>query len=441
MNNLLKIFSNMKKWSFFSLLIVATQLSQAQDMLTAQQAVAMVLQNNYSILIAKNDNLITQKNNTVGNAGMLPTVNATLGDNYSLTNLNQKFSNGQEINKNNVGGNNLSAAVNLNWTIFDGLKMFATKSKLKKMEEMGELQFKEEVQNIVAKTITTYYDVVRANLQLKAAQEGIQIAEERVKLTEMKFQVGSAGKTDWLQARVDLNAQKSNLFNLKNTIEKRKSDLNMLLARAVETTFEVEETIPINTSLNVNANAVEEKNLQLLSAIKQGEIAVQTKREAFAGFLPNLRTNVGYSYGNAKSDAGFSLFNQNYGLNAGFTLNIPLFNGLNTIRQVKVAELQISSSRFTIDQVRIQQKLNLVKAAKDWTMSKLLLQLEEENSKLADENVMIALERFRLAQSTTIELRDAQKSFEESNARLANVLYQAKVAETELLRLQSELVK
>ena len=297
------------------------------------------------------------------------------------------------------------------------------------------------MQNIVAKTITTYYDVVRANLQLKAAQEGIQIAEERVKLTEMKFQVGSAGKTDWLQARVDLNAQKSNLFNLKNTIEKRKSDLNMLLARAVETTFEVEETIPVNTSLTVNANAVEEKNLQLLSAIKQGEIAVQTKKEAFAGFLPNLRTNVGYSYGNAKSDAGFSLFNQNYGLNAGFTLAIPLFNGLSTIRQYKVAELQISSSKFAIDQIRIQQKLNLVKASKDWNVTKQLLQLEVENSKLADENVTIALERFRLGQSTAIELREAQKSYEESNARLANVRYQAKVAETELLRLQSELVK
>jgi outer membrane protein len=94
MNNLLKVFRNMKKWSFFSFVFVVCQLSKAQDILTAEQAVAIVLQNNYSILIAKNDNLISQKNNTVGNAGMLPTVSATLGDNYSLTNLNQKFSNG-----------------------------------------------------------------------------------------------------------------------------------------------------------------------------------------------------------------------------------------------------------------------------------------------------------------------------------------------------------
>jgi outer membrane protein len=168
---------------------------------------------------------------------------------------------------------------------------------------------------------------------------------------------------------------------------------------------------------------------------------VQTKKEAFAGYLPNLRTNVGYSYGNAKSDAGFSLFNQNYGLNAGFTLSIPLFNGLNTIRQVKVAEIQVASSTFAIEQIRIQQKLNLANALKDWNVSKQLLDLEEENSKLAKENVTIALERFRLGQSTAIELREAQKSYEESNARLANVSYQAKVSETELLRLQSALVK
>jgi outer membrane protein len=103
--------------------------------------------------------------------------------------------------------------VNLNWTIFDGLRMFATKSRLKKLEEMGELQFKEEVQQTVAQTLLVYYDVVRANQQLKAINETIRIAEERVKLADAKFQVGTAGKTDLLQAKVDLNAQKSNLVN------------------------------------------------------------------------------------------------------------------------------------------------------------------------------------------------------------------------------------
>jgi len=413
----------------------------AQELLTAQQAVELVLNNNYAIQIAKNNLTIADKNNTVGNAGMLPTVNATLGDNYTLTNINQQFANGQEINRDNIGGNNLNAAVNLNWTIFDGLRMFATKSKLKKLEDMGELQFKEEVQQTVAQTLLVYYDVVKASQQLKAISKTISIAEERVKLADAKFQVGTAGKNDLLQAKVDLNAQKSILANQLKVIEQRKADLNALLARSVETEFKTEENIPINLSLKVATEAIDTKNFQVLMAIKNAEVAQQNKREAVSQYLPNLRTNLGYSYGRSQSDAGFSLFNQTYGLNAGFTLTVPLFNGLNTIREVKVATLQLANSRFQIEQAKVQQRLALLRAVKDWTTTKELLLMEEENILLAEENVKITLERFRLGQSISIELREAQKSFEDANARLANIRYAAKVAETELLRLQGELVR
>jgi outer membrane protein TolC len=430
------------KYYFFSICLISVfSHVAAQDLLTAQQAVELVLNNNYAIQIAKNNLTIADKNNSVGNAGMLPTVNATLGDNYTLTNINQQFANGQEINRNDVGGNNLNAAVNLNWTIFDGLRMFATKSRLKKLEEMGELQFKEEVQQTVAQTLLVYYDVVRANQQLKAINETIRIAEERVKLADAKFQVGTAGKTDLLQAKVDLNAQKSNLANQLKVIEQRKADLNALLARAVETDFKTEENIPINLNIKVANEAIDTKNFQVLMAMKNAEVTQQTKREAFSQYLPNLRTNLGYSYVRSQSDAGFSLFNQTYGLNTGFTLTIPLFNGLNTIREVKVAAIQLTSSRFQIEQAKVQQRLGLLRAVKDWTTTKELLLLEEENILLAEENVKIALERFRLGQSISIELREAQKSFEDANARLANTRYAAKVAETELLRLQGELVK
>ena len=108
---------------------------------------------------------------------------------------------------------------------------------------------------------------------------------------------------------------------------------------------------------------------------------------------------------------------------------------------MKVAAIQLASSRFQIEQAKVQQRLGLLRAVKDWTTIKELLLMEEENILLAEENVKIALERFRLGQSISIELREAQKSFEDANARLANTRYAAKMAETELLRLQGELVK
>lgn len=411
---------------------------KAQDTLTVEQAVEIVLKNNYDILLAKNDAEIANRNNTVGNAGMLPRVNATVADNFTLNNLNQQFTNGTGVDKNGVTGNTVSAGVALNWTLFDGLKMFATKGKLKRLAEIGELRFKDEIQTTVANVMNVYYDVVRAQQQLRAIDESIRISEERVKLADLKFQVGSASKVDLLQAKVDMNEQKSNLITQQKIVEQRKGDLNNLLARNIETAFSVTDTIPYNEP---ELSGDLEKNFQLLAAIKNVEVAQFEKKEAFSQFLPNLVGNVGYGYSRLNSTAGFTLFNQSYGLNAGFSLNIPLFNGLNTIRQNKIALIQIQSSEFNLEKTRFQTRLGYYRVLKDFENAKQQLVLEEDNIQLADENQKIALERFRLAQSTAIELREAQISYVNAQTRLVDARYNTKVAETELMRLQGRLVK
>jgi outer membrane protein TolC len=200
----------------------------------------------------------------------------------------------------------------------------------------------------------------------------------------------------------------------------------------------VVETIPF-TEPSISND--QEKNFQLQVAAKNVEVAKFQKKEAFAGFLPTLNGTVGYSYNRSNSTAGFSLFNQTYGLNAGFGLSIPLFNGLNTIRLNKVATIQVQSAQFNVERVRFQTRLAHYRAQQDFANAKELLKLEEENIQLADENQKIALERFRLAQSTAIELREAQNSYVNALTRLVNARYNAKAAETELLRIQGELVK
>jgi outer membrane protein TolC len=69
------------------------------------------------------------------------------------------------------------------------------------------------------------------------------------------------------------------------------------------------------------------------------------------------------------------------------------------------------------------------------------LALELENIELARENVTIQLERFRQGVSTYLELREAQISMLQANARLISAMYNTKVAETELLRLKGDLVR
>jgi outer membrane protein TolC len=65
--------------------------------------------------------------------------------------------------------------------------------------------------------------------------------------------------------------------------------------------------------------------------------------------------------------------------------------------------------------------------------------LEKDNLSNAEQTLDIALERFRLGTISSLELREAQRSFLESENRLINAEFEAKVAETELLRLSGEL--
>jgi outer membrane protein len=122
-------------------------------------------------------------------------------------------------------------------------------------------------------------------------------------------------------------------------------------------------------------------------------------------------------------------------------LSVPIFNGFNTRRLIRQAQLDIRYQELFYDNQRSLIDVTISNAWKDYELQKQLLQLEEENINLAKENVAIALERFRQGVSTNLELREAQISLEAAYNRLIAARYNTKLAETELLRLKGDLVR
>jgi outer membrane protein TolC len=106
-----------------------------------------------------------------------------------------------------------------------------------------------------------------------------------------------------------------------------------------------------------------------------------------------------------------------------------------------MADINILNGQFKFQKISIQNKLNYYNAITNFEAAKEALKLEEENILLAHENSVIAFERFRLAESTALELRQAQQSYVDAMTRLVSARYSAKTAETELLRIEGELVK
>lgn len=433
----------MRKKSPLLLVLLFPFPLEAQQTLSLDEAIALALKNNYAITISKNEAEINKNNLSYGNAGLLPTVNLLASGSFASNNTKQNYASGLEVNKTGVGSSTINSGVSLNWTLFDGMKMFATYDRLKVLNDMGLLQSKITIESTVASIINAYYNVVQQKQLIALTDTSIRIYEERVKISEMKLDIGSGSKLDLLQAKVDLNEQRSLRLNQLKALSDAKTLLNKLLSRAPDTELDVNDSIRITyePKLEDLKNSVLQNNNSVLFSQQNVSMNNYLLTETRSLYYPRLGVNLNYNFSNSENQAGFVLLNRNLGFNAGFTASWTIFNGFNTSRQVKNAKISSLNSQLDYEQTKTEVNSELMSAFTNFKNAMELLKLEEDNFSIAKENVTVALESFRIGKTSSLELKTAQTSFENARSRLVSARYQAKVAETELLRLNGMLEK
>ncbi len=421
---------------------LAASLS-AQEMLTLEQAIDIGLKNNYQISIERNNAVIAVNNNSLGNAGLLPKVDLQATTGLANNATKQEFSSGLVVDKSGVQSNNITAGVYLSWTLFDGFKMFASHKKLQELEAIGTLTSRIQIENTLSQILVKYYSVVRQKQLITGLSENIKISEERLKIAETKLNIGAGSKLDVLQAKIDMNAQTSNLYRQKSLLSEFKRDLNEILARNIETEFEVSEEIPVEFKLKYEElkTEMQKNNLNLIYARTNVALSNQLLKETKAALFPKVDLNANYLFSRSENQAGFSLLNQNLGLNLGLTARWTIFNGFNTNNQIKNAKLQIENADYEYKIVILKVEHSLLASFRNYQDDQKILTLEEENKDLVKEAVTIALERFRIGSSNSLELKEIQKSYDDALSRLSEARYNAKVSETELMKLNGKLMR
>src|SRR6478609_225152 len=219
-------------YCFVILLFVSSSVF-SQQVLTVDEAIKIGLEKNYSVLIVKGQQEIAKVQNNLGNAGMSPNLTAT--GNYNLANLNsfQEFATCATQEKNGAKSNALGGSLNLSWTVFDGLKMFAVKKRLNMNEEYSAVALRKQMENTIFEIITSYYDIVRFKELIKAENQNLSIYTERKKISQLKYEIGSASKVDMLLSQTDENKAKGTIIQLELNLLNAKAALNTLLTRPV----------------------------------------------------------------------------------------------------------------------------------------------------------------------------------------------------------------
>ncbi|MDQ1140223.1 TolC family protein [Pedobacter agri] len=413
----------------------------AQEKLSLREAISIALQNNYDIKISKNEIDIAKNNANIGNAGMLPTIDGTYTNGGSIQNTRQTPVTGEDRVIRGARSTNNSYGADLNWTIFDGFTMFAKYDRLKELQKQGEVNARLTILTTVSDVIAAYYDVVRQQQLLIAADSAIDVSVWRTNIAKTKLELGRGSKLDVLTAQVDYNTDTSNFIQVKNFLQIAKVRLNQLMVRDIGTGFTVADSIDVDRGIlfSKQAEIAEQQNPNVQNAFINQKIAALNLKSIKGARYPAIILNSGYSRAKSTSPTGFNQRFAANGFTYGVTASLNLFNGFLQRQQERNAKIDIENSTLNLSKTKLDVNSQLLTAYQNYATYLDLIKLEQRNVDIAKENLDITMAKYRLGSIAPLELREAQRNAIDAQNRFIEMQFQAKIAETTLKEISGNI--
>ena len=405
------------------LLLFSTTLF-AQDVLTLDSAVAIALENNLNIKVARSDSEISSNNATRGNAGLLPSISVGANTNYAEYASDELSSSGN---------------INFSYTLFNGFGGQYTYKLLNIQKEQGELMARFNIESIVANVISGFYDLSESGDDLDVAKDNLAISKDRLKRNESKYEFGNINKLKVLNAKVDFNRDSSNYLKAQQNYDQSSRELNVLLGRSAETNLEI---IPDASEFRVfdldqlkneafinNADYLLKRN-----QLKADEIS---EKKSKASQLPALKLNSSYNYFENKIMGN----NSNTQLTGGLSLSMNLFDGKKKRTSIANAKLQKQMSLYEEAEQRLQLEKDLVNAYASYEYNLQVLSLEEDALEASKLNFEQSREYYHLGQISSTTYREAQLNYVEAQNKRSAARYHAKRSEISIEKISGTLLK
>lgn len=444
MNNQIKVLMKKMINGFILLVLILYIPSASAQEITLEECLHRGIEQNFDIRIVRNSQSISDRNVTWGNAGFLPTIDASTGGNIKSDNGNQTPADGSAQNRiRNNNTQSLNASVNLNWTLFDGFDAQTNYKKLKELRSMGELNTQLTVESFIANLTAEYYNLVQETMRLNNLKSAVKLSGEQLRIVEARYQIGSFSRLDLQQARVDFNSDSSRLIRQYEKLNTSRIKLNELMGVndveapivAADTTIALKPLEP----KEILWNNVMTSNTLLQISKKDIALSQLNLKNIESNYYPYVRLNTGYGFSYFNYDVGNFDKQRTWGPNIGLTVGINIFDGFNKRREQKNARTRIQNRKLEKEQMELTIKSDFANMWQSYLNNLELFQLEKENVANARENYEIAIERYKLGDLAGIRLREAQNSLLEAEERLVVAQFNIKLNEIALKQISGKI--
>lgn len=424
-------------------LCAISSASAQHKVISLKECLEVGLEQNYDILIVRNEERISSNNATLANAGMLPSIDLSSGYSGSAMRTETTPRVGDKMVDEASYNQSVDVGASLNWTLFDGMRVRTNLKRLRELEQMGKLQTRLTIEDFVANLTAEYYNLVQQTLRLKNYRYAVTLSRERLRITEARKQIGNFSRLDLLQARVDFNADSSQYMTQQELVSASRIRINELMANADinERCVARDSVIDVNSQLSWEelSQQTATNNVTLLIADRNSAISELELKAVQARNYPYLTLAAGYGYTHNHFAKGETKTRGTLGPNVGLKLGFTIFDG-NRRREQQNARIEIENAQYTKEQLQQSLMANLANFWQAYQNNLEVIKLEKDNLIAAKQNYEIAMERYLLGDLPGIDMREAQKSLLDAEERILTAEYNTKLCEISLMQISGNIL-
>lgn len=266
---------------------------------------------------------------------------------------------GRSIGENNtyintrIMANSYSLGASLN--LFSGFTAINTLRYRKVSKLKGIKDSEKRANDIAINIMQAFYDLAYVEGLIEISKEQLENAQLQLKKTQRQYELGIKPKSDLFDLQAQVAESEYSLISNQN----KKSTALVTLKQIMN--YQADEELEINASTlssilpeneSINTEQLFNQAVEQLPEINSAQFAIKTARlnwYIYKGqLLPSfsMSGNLNTSYYDTQNNSFSKQFKDNLGKSFGFSVNIPIFNGLYRHSNITRAKYQMKDAEY-----------------------------------------------------------------------------------------------
>ena len=337
--------------------------------------------------------------------------------------------------------NSYSFSTSLNQNLYDGGNTRHAHHSARRFLDSSEKELEWQQAMTIFNARRRFFDLLKAQGLVEVQRDAVGLGEKRLEEAQARLEVGAGIRADVLRLMVAAENDQADLINAEQQVLLARANLNHLMGADISQPLEV---VPVTDIKPVDMSRIslrdlvtrtqqQNPNMARLSFVL--DAAGHDLASAKAAWHPRLNGSISYSRSNEVFDRVYQDLNLNYRLNAGVNLSYNLFDGGIRSASIDRSRISLEAARMNLEQEKRDLALAVEIAYLELARLNKIVTINERTVELAQEDLRLAEESYRVGRGTLLELLDAQVGFTQARSNQISGRYNLVVAVADLERL------